>query len=1361
MPADGTLLAELGSNAEAVRTLCETLDEQPEARVLHRRLRWTPVGEPGERFVWEQPRKAWGLLAPLLDSADLDRFAQVVEKTLPSALADQESQIARGPSKLIRRGLTYSLALLGNSDGLIRVTPPPSARATRVVSRLLKPQAERWLALAEHLALLAEAAPDAFLTGLSESLALGRDGISSLWDEHPEIIKQVAHALAILALDVDLLERAALGLAGLAADGGQPRPNVRDSHPLQCLEDIFDYYYPKTNASIEERLDVLRKICEQFEPVAWPLLMELLPEPRMFSVSLPLPQVLRISVPPRVRQAYPGEAYGQIHAFLMLALRLVGTEPQRWADLLRHLHRLPPELAIEALERLQASADEIHDEEGLVWAALRTRLHVLYDASDESSNQEEAAAKQRIQDKIYKLDELLYEKLTPARLAIRSAWAFSTGAQPPGRFRNLEEERQALGEHQQAYIRMLGQRSDRWDVLTELAERIEQPFWLAQALAMSSWAGEFETRLLAQNSFHPYEKIAFHFLAWRLVNRNFSDTSHLMRRLMAEHRYEDVWQLAIALSGTADERESCLWDLLDELGAPVRDAYWREIAVEKLYGRAQRPQQANERAICRLKELGRYDAAMRAALVLKPRASNLILLDVLAAVAEKLEASERAWQIERERLQAQGDLQAQISHSLSRGPQEDRYLVAELLEQVHPKDPMEMERARQLEAALLSLLGETHYRPRWLPKYISEHPEGFVRLCRSGAAEDLLALWDGFPGDELPTRQALEHLHQWAETVLTLLPAGDGRADGHLALAALLIRPSGTDGIWPSEAVRRLLDEHPELYKPLLDAKGHPRGIRMRRVDTLVQEARELAVRCREGSAKLQSSWPTTARLLSELAETYEEKVELQSSLDDYDHPGIPMSSPKAAAQPLFPLLKVQIENFRAAEQLNLPLHPRLTVLYGRNASGKTTVLDAVAIGLSAIARRLPMSSEDVEQRLPQFRDADRHTRWRQGKREEKAKRISVSLWGQPQERGSDPLHWLVGRPWASRGPEVADREDPQLQPYLDAVNEALRTGDTTIAMPVFAYYGVERAVSERAKEDARPPKESPSRPAGLEGALHAAAQFEKAAQWFRGMEDIEVRRQREKRDYEHPALAAVRAAIAAAVKTPDGSYVRNLRVDADTSKLRIDFVRSNGAVENLEIGQLSDGFRTHLALVLDLARRMAQCNPSPDEQMERDGFGLRSNAVVLIDEVDLHLHPAWQQTVLPGLLEAFPRAQFIVTTHSVLTLGSIQDAQLFFMDGSHAESVAAPFGKDASLILREYQGTVPRAAAVEDRINDIKSLLDRRAFDAARREVDQLETQLGVEDPDVQTLRSLLFFMGPDRPSPQPSSQEREEGRK
>jgi predicted ATP-binding protein involved in virulence len=158
-----------------------------------------------------------------------------------------------------------------------------------------------------------------------------------------------------------------------------------------------------------------------------------------------------------------------------------------------------------------------------------------------------------------------------------------------------------------------------------------------------------------------------------------------------------------------------------------------------------------------------------------------------------------------------------------------------------------------------------------------------------------------------------------------------------------------------------------------------------------------------------------------------------------------------------------------------------------------------------------------------------------------------------------------------------------------------------------------------------------------------------------------------------------VREAIKANLKTPDpaGARCENPRSSApEKRKLVVDYFTADGRKQELEIGQLSDGFRTHLALVMDLALRMVICNPPPEESGTDipDGYGTRSYAVVLLDEIDLHLHPSWQHIVLRGLLDAFPNAQFFVTTHSEQVLSSVdstEEALVLMVETKGGEVVA------------------------------------------------------------------------------------------
>ena len=177
---------------------------------------------------------------------------------------------------------------------------------------------------------------------------------------------------------------------------------------------------------------------------------------------------------------------------------------------------------------------------------------------------------------------------------------------------------------------------------------------------------------------------------------------------------------------------------------------------------------------------------------------------------------------------------------------------------------------------------------------------------------------------------------------------------------------------------------------------------------------------------------------------------------------------------PLFPLTKLEIKNFRGIAEATLPeLHPRLNILYGRNASGKTTLLDALSIALGELAARLPQELHAKSAELPAVKDRDRH---RIG--DVQARQIGIAVSGQPF-RGT-PLAWRVEKRIAARGAESQDRESPDFQPYLDSLNERLRVGDPSVPLPVFAYYGVERVISEKAAQPATNSGEKRTRLDGL-----------------------------------------------------------------------------------------------------------------------------------------------------------------------------------------------------------------------------------------------------------------------------------------
>ena len=209
--------------------------------------------------------------------------------------------------------------------------------------------------------------------------------------------------------------------------------------------------------------------------------------------------------------------------------------------------------------------------------------------------------------------------------------------------------------------------------------------------------------------------------------------------------------------------------------------------------------------------------------------------------------------------------------------------------------------------------------------------------------------------------------------------------------------------------------------------------------------------------------------------------------------------------------------------------------------------------------------------------------------------------------------------------------------------------------------------------------------------------------------------------------LQALRSAVATFLPTYE-----NLRsTDEESSRLII----NQGGIE-LDVGQLSDGERGVLALVLDLARRLSQANPSLDDPLSE------GHAVVLIDEIDLHLHPKWQRQIVHNLTKTFPRCQFIATTHSPQVIGEVPHERIQIISDNKVYSPTHSFGVDSSRVLEEIMDADPRATEVKELLSKVSQVIGEEQFDQARRLIDQLVDRLGEDDPEVTRLRILLDFM-------------------
>ena len=399
-------------------------------------------------------------------------------------------------------------------------------------------------------------------------------------------------------------------------------------------------------------------------------------------------------------------------------------------------------------------------------------------------------------------------------------------------------------------------------------------------------------------------------------------------------------------------------------------------------------------------------------------------------------------------------------------------------------------------------------------------------------------------------------------------------------------------------------------------------------------------------------------------------------------------------------LRSVEIENFRAIEHLKLSLDESLTVFHGDNAHGKTSVLSAIATGLGIIPTHLPGVSGIS------FRDTDRRL---------SADHVRVML------ETTEGVKWDIRKGGTRKlggGRSIRD----ECRDIIKADEEGRE-----VDLPIVALYDTDRAVFDVPRRRSGFDRDL-RRYYALDGALSARTNFRDFFEWFKAKEDEELREQKRNPEHESRELSAVRTAITSMI--PDASQPR---IEFRPLRFVVSLRPDSGPREDLVLDQLSGGYRIILALAADLARRMAQGNPHREDPLECE-------AIVLIDEIELHLHPSWQQRVLGDLRRTFPNTQFLVSTHSPQVLTSVRPeriVELIREDNTivSGQTSAPTYGAEAGDVLSTVMGVRTRPPSTHntfvETLDEYLRLVadDKGESKPARRLRDELN-QLSPRDP-------------------------------
>ena len=407
-----------------------------------------------------------------------------------------------------------------------------------------------------------------------------------------------------------------------------------------------------------------------------------------------------------------------------------------------------------------------------------------------------------------------------------------------------------------------------------------------------------------------------------------------------------------------------------------------------------------------------------------------------------------------------------------------------------------------------------------------------------------------------------------------------------------------------------------------------------------------------------------------------------------------------------FRLQEIQLHNYRCFSDLNLSLDEDTTVLFAENGGGKTALLTVIAMGLAVFQTGAPRNLKLDSRRDPTMRPLDDR--------------------GRREPVGPCKLAWTatVGDSdsvtWSATAHPASGRTTTQRQPIHEALERLRVPGDR---WPLFAWYGVDRL--QRRGNARRKVERTADRWEAYASALDPDLDEAPLLQWLQDetLGDVVRRQQGEPERFFHAAV------MAAAVQATPG--VVNAWYDpvAQGPVVRFD----DGHVAPWS--ELSDGYHVYIALVADIARRAVMLN-----QFDGAEAPARVEGVVLIDELDLHLHPRWQRVALAGLRRAFPRLQLVVTTHSPQVLSSAVNRQVRrLFKGKLQEYPVLVEGRDTNAILREHMNTEDRAAEGTQALRRLHDYIDQGHRNEAEDLYQKLLARWGDLDPDLVEAKVML----------------------
>lgn len=402
-----------------------------------------------------------------------------------------------------------------------------------------------------------------------------------------------------------------------------------------------------------------------------------------------------------------------------------------------------------------------------------------------------------------------------------------------------------------------------------------------------------------------------------------------------------------------------------------------------------------------------------------------------------------------------------------------------------------------------------------------------------------------------------------------------------------------------------------------------------------------------------------------------------------------------------------------------IDFEPNITVLTGLNAAGKSAVLNAAAVSLGAFLNGMEIKAPAID--LEDVRYVTRTA----GSQISRAEQYPLAITAQAEFSNGAIRQWTREKN-SSKG-RTTRQNAQEILNYGKDLRKAIEEDQKDVILPVLGFYGTNRLwIQRQAKQYISSKALSEKYNLRLQGysdCLEGISNEKRLMSWVRRQTYRELQENRK-----IPELQAFLNCLENFFSRMSDFSDVQIRFGVDSEELEVIYSTQTGDTVLRPFSLLSDGYREILMLAADIAWRMVMLNPSLKDPAEN------TPGIILIDEIELHIHPLWQKRIISALTLTFPHVQFIVTTHAPLILQSVQADQLRLLSfpGSPEKLSSCNRGQNLKYILSVLMGTSDRPEDIEIQLNHFDEAIENHQFGKARSILEALEKTVGTEDPDI-----------------------------